>query len=126
MKAILIVVLVFGILIFGGIGSCFTIKQHIDEFLPYIDVVEKCVEEKDVQKLGYSLRIADEKWKETKKRLSLLTDHEYIFEVDLAICELYGFLKNFDDAEAMLSVTKAKAGLGCIKETNALTFENII
>lgn len=126
MRAIISVFLIFSLILIGGFLHLHAIKSYTDDFSSYIPVIEKSVEEKDTSKLYYSLTLAEEKWLVTRKKLAFLINHEYIFEVDSAITELYGFSKAFDEAEAMLSVAKMKAAVGCIVETSALTFQNII
>ena len=126
MRVIISVILIFAIVISGGILHFFILSNYMNDMNIYIDLLENSILSKDESMLAAALDKTEEKWTKIRRPLCFLINHEFIFEVDGAIAELHGFSKDFDATEALLSVTKIKSCITRIIESSKMSFENII
>lgn len=126
MKTVIFSLLIFSIIIGFGIGHFCIINNYMLSLNEHIDKLDTAVKSENPQLLYTELKKTEEEWQNMRSVLCLIIKHDYIFEVDSAITELFGFAESFDAAEASLSVSKARAGAECITETSSFTIENII
>lgn len=126
MRVIISVILIFAIVISGGILHFVILSNYMNDMNLCIDWIEKSVHSKDESMLAAALSNTDEKWTKIRRPLCFLINHEFIFEIDSALTELHSLSKDFDATEALLSVTKAKSCVRRIIESTEMSFENII
>lgn len=126
MRTVVISIVIFLIITTLGITQICIIKNYMSVLENNVENLEEAVLNEDPESLGREIKETQKTWKKMRFVLSLIINHEYIFEIDSALSELEIFSKSFDSAEASLSVSKAMAATLCITETSAFTIENII
>ena len=126
MKTLVCILLIFAVIISCGIGYYYLIDKYMNTLNKNIDELEYAVLNENPELLKNALDQTESEWQKMRLHQCYLVKHEYIFEIDSAIEELYCFSKAFDSAEATLSVSKARAGASCIVETSSFTLENIL
>ena len=126
MKVLICVILIFAVLITGGILYFNKINSSIRDFDSLTEKIETAIQEENTDALKEETTKAISRWEEIRFFLSFLINHEYIFEVDSGLSELLAFSDSFDEAEATLSLSNVRAGLDCIIETSSFSIKNII
>ena len=126
MKTLVCVVLIFALVISGGVVAFIKINSAVRDFYPAVEKIKTAIEEENPDLLKTLTSDAISQWKNVKTPLCFLVNHEYIFEVDAALFELLAFSTSFDEAEATLSLSKVRQSLDCIVETSSFSIQNII
>lgn len=126
MKAIMVSFIIFLCITVLGITELVITTNYMHSLNENTNKIEKAVQEENIQALGNELKIFSDKWLKMRFKLSLITEHKLLFDIDNALLQLENFSQTFDIAEAMLSVSELRASINCVTETTAFSFENII
>ena len=126
MKAIMVSFIIFLCITVLGITELVITTNYMHSLNENTNKIEKAVQEENIQALGNELKIFSDKWLKMRFKLSLITEHKLLFDIDNALLQLENFSQTFDIAEAMLSVSELHASIKCVTETTAFSVENII
>ncbi len=126
MKAVSVSFIIFLCITTLGITELIVTTNYMQTLVEHTNKIENAVQKEDIQTLKEELKIFSDKWLKMRFKLSLIIEHELLFDIDNAVLQLENFLQTFDSAEAMLSVSELRASINCVTETTAFSFENII
>ena len=125
MKILVSVILIFSLLLAGGLMHFILIKNYINDLNTEAALIQTSIVDENPENFSSALESFDSLWQKKRPVLCILVNHEYIFEIDNTLCEMRDLYED-DFCEYSLSLSNLKSALSCILETSEFSFENIL
>ncbi|MFZ5968532.1 MAG: DUF4363 family protein [Bacillota bacterium] len=126
MKALISVILVAAIIIIGWMYVYNTVDHYAAAFKDSLAQVADHVNEGNWTHAVSAFSQVDEEWKDIRKKWTILLDHHEIDNIDLSMARANQYIKAKNTPLSLGEIEVLKQLFDIVRESEALTFNNVL